>query len=102
MSPLAMQALEQIAALYAIKKLIKGSNPEERKAAHQTQAIPLLAKIHDWMMHTLTQVSRKSEIAQAIAFSLNRWASLTPYTTDGTLEIDNNAAERSIRPIAVV
>jgi transposase len=100
-SPLAMQALEQIAALYVIEKLIKGSCPEERKAARQTQAIPLLTKIHDWMMDTLTQVSRKSEIAQAIAYSLNRWVALTRYATDGTLEIDNNAAERSIRPIAI-
>jgi transposase len=100
-SPLAMQALEQIAALYAIEKLIKGSNPEERKAARKIQATPLLQQLHDWMMRTLTQVSRKTEIAQAIAYSLNRWAALTRYTTDGILEIDNNAAERSIRPIAV-
>jgi transposase len=100
-SPLAMEALERIAALYAVEKTIKGSAPEERQQVRQTQATPLLQKLHDWMMHTLTQVSRKSEIAQAIAYSLNRWAALTRYTTDGILEIDNNAAERSIRPIAV-
>jgi transposase len=54
-----------------------------------------------WMSATLTQVSTKSEIAAAIRYSLSRWPALTRYRDDGHLEIDNNAAERALRAIAL-
>lgn len=52
-------------------------------------------------MSTLGQVSKKSELAKAIGYSLSRWRSLTRYCDDGRIEIDNNAAERALRGVAL-
>jgi transposase len=96
-SPLAAEALDRIKVLYAIEERIRGRPPDERRAVRQTQAVPLLERLHQWMTATVTKVSAKSDIASAINYSLKRWAALTRYCEDGLLEIDNNAAERALR-----
>ena len=53
------------------------------------------------MQATLTAVSRKSEIAAAIRYALGRWRALLRYSEDGHIEIDNNAAERALRAVAL-
>ena len=67
----------------------------------QQDAIPLLAELEAFLQKALNQVSGKSKLAQAIRYSTSRWAALTRYTTDGRLEMTNNAAERAIRPLAM-
>jgi hypothetical protein len=57
--------------------------------------------LHAWLHRTLTTVSKKSELAVAIRYALSRWAALTRYRDDGRVEIDNNAAERSLRAVAL-
>jgi transposase len=49
----------------------------------------------------LNKISGKSQLAQEIRYAHGRWVSLTRYTTDGRLEMTNNAAERAIRPLAL-
>ncbi|HEY0296245.1 MAG TPA: transposase, partial [Bordetella sp.] len=66
-----------------------------------TQAGPLLASLHDWLHDTLRTLSRKSALAEAIRYALARWAALTRYVDDGRIEIDNNAAERALRVVAL-
>ena len=100
-SPLAHEAVRRIAELYKIEQAIRGKSASHRKDIRQAQALPLLNDLQAWMIDTHAKVSRKSAIAEAIRYSTNRWEALTRYTTDGTLEIDNNIAERSIRPIAL-
>jgi transposase len=100
-SPIAEQALERIGRLYGIETDIRGHLPEQRAAVRQARAGPELAALHDWLHATLTTLSKKSELAVAIRYALSRWPALTRYRDDGRLEIDNNAAERSIRPIAL-
>jgi transposase len=97
-SPLAKEALERIAELFAIEARIKGRAPPERLAVRQQDAIPLLAELEAFLRKALSQVSGKSKLAQAIRYSISRWAALTRYTTDGRLEMTNNAVERAIRP----
>lgn len=70
-------------------------------AERQARARPLLDQMKSWMSATLTQVSAKSEIAAAIRYALSRWPALTRYRDDGNLEIDNNAAERALRAVAL-
>lgn len=70
-------------------------------AGRQAKTGPLLDQMKSWMSATLTQVSAKSEIAAAIRYTLSRWPALTRYRDDGNLEIDNNAAERALRAIAL-
>ena len=100
-SPPTTEAIERIAALYAIEKEIRGSTPELRREVRQTRAAPLLASMHTWLENTLAKLSRKSDTAAAIRYALSRWRALTRYVDDGTLEIDNNAAERALRVVAL-
>lgn len=100
-SPIAAEALDRIAALYVIEKDIRGRPPAERAATRQARAGPLLEALREWLRHTLTRVSKKSELAKAIGYGLTRWTALTRYTTDGRIEIDNNAAERALRAVAL-
>ena len=100
-SPLAALALQQIAGLYQIEEAVRGKPPEERRHARQIEAVSILAKLHLWMDDTLARLSGKSELAKAIRYAQSRWPALTRYAENGRLEIDNNAAERSIRPLAL-
>jgi transposase len=100
-SPAALDALERIAALYKIEADIRGKSPEVRKAARQAQVLPRLRQLHTWMQTTVRQLSRKSPLAGAIGYALSRWEALTRYCEDGRIEIDNNAAERALRTVAL-
>jgi transposase len=100
-SPLAKEALDRIAALYAIEAQIKGKPPDERRRCRQEQTVPLIADLKLWLESTLSKISGKSELAKAMRYGLSRWPALCCYTNDGRVEIDNNAAERSIRGIAL-
>jgi transposase len=98
-SPLAKEALERIAELFAIEERINGRPPSERLAVRQQDAVPLLTELHVFLEKALSQISRKSTLAKAIRYSLSRWNALTRYTTDGRLEMTNNAVERAIKPL---
>ena len=100
-SPLAQEALTRIAVLYAIEAEIRGRPSVERAAVRQSRAGPHLEALHAWLTQTLTRISKKSELANAIRYALTRWVALTRYRDDGRLEIDNNAAERALRAIAL-
>jgi transposase len=100
-SPIAAEAINRIGALYAIEAEIRGRPPDERASARQARAGPLLESLREWLRTTLTRVSKKSELAKAIGYVLTRWTALTRYCTDGRIEIDNNAAERALRTVAL-
>jgi transposase len=100
-SPIAAEALERIGQLYAIEADIRGRPPNERAQIRQARAGPLLEALRAWLRHTLARVSKKSELAKAIGYVLTRWVALTRYCADGRIEIDNNAAERALRAVAL-
>ncbi len=100
-SPIASEALERIAALYAVEKEIRGRPPDERQQVRTTRAQPLLQPLHEWFEVSLTKLSRKSDTTAAIRYALGLWEALTRYCDDGRLEIDNNAAERALRVVAL-
>lgn len=100
-SPLAEQALRRIAALYAIEHEIRGRPPEVRRSVRMERSAPLLDSLQPWLEHTLGQISVKSGLAKAIKYSLAHWRALTRYCEDGRIEMDNNIAERSIRPLVL-
>lgn len=99
-SPLAKEALERIAALFEIEAQIKGKAPAERLAVRQQQSVPLLKELRTFFDNALSQISGQSTLAKAIRYSTSRWTALTRYTSDGRLEMTNNAVERSIRTLA--
>jgi transposase len=100
-SPVAAEALARIGALYAIEAEIRGRPPDERATFRQARAGPLLEALREWLRQTLARVSKKSDLAKAVSYILTRWAALTRYRDDGRIEIDNNAAERSLRAVAL-
>jgi transposase len=100
-SPAARMLLDRIAELFAIEAAIRGQAPEQRLAVRKGQSAQLLADLKTAMESALTRVSGKSTLAQALRYALSRWDALSRYTTDGRLDICNNAAERAIRPLAI-
>jgi transposase len=100
-SPVAKEALERIAQLYAIEKEIRGRPPEERKEVRQARSRPLLEAMHVWLKAAMAKLSKKSELAKAIHYALERWHALILFVDDGRVEMDNNAAERALRAVAV-
>ena len=87
-SPVAQEALEGIAALYAIEKEIRGRPPDERRDIRQTRARPLLESFRPWLESCLPKLSQKSDTTAAVKYALGRWQALTRYAEDGGLEID--------------
>ena len=100
-SAVAAEALARIGKLYEIEEAIRGRPPDERQAVRQARAVPCLEDLKAWLEGTLAQVSAKSTLATAIRYALSRWAALVRYHDDGRIEIDNNAAERALRAVAL-
>jgi transposase len=100
-SPTTTEALARIGALYAIEDEIRGKPADLRLGIRQSRARPLLDELRRWMEKSLRSLSAKSETAGAIRYALSRWRALTRYTEDGLLEIDNSAAERALRAVAL-
>jgi hypothetical protein len=100
-SLVAAEALERIGALYAIEKEIHGRSPEQRREMRNTRSRPLLGSLKQWLEETLVKLSKKSDTAMAVRYALGRWEALLRYCDDGRLEIDNNAAERALRAVAL-
>jgi transposase len=100
-APIASEALERIAALYAIEKTIRGRSADERRAARQERSKPLVLALKAWLEQQLARVSAKATIAEDIRYALNHWDGLTRFLDDGRIELDTNIVERSIRPIVL-
>ena len=100
-SPIAKEAMERIGSLYGIEQEIRGKQPDERKGVRQARAGPLLEVFKQWLNNQLSQLSQKSTLAEAIRYTLPRWPALTRYVDDGLIDIDNNAAERALRTVAL-
>ncbi len=100
-SPLAEEAITRIAALYAIEKTIRRQPPDIKLAVRQEHAKPLFEALQKWLPLQLNKIPAKSALAGAIRYAITRLKRLEVYLTDGRLAIDNNPAERCMRPIAL-
>lgn len=100
-SPTTTEAMLRIGALYGIEEEIRGKPAEHRCSVRQARARPLLDSLRHWMEKALRSLSTKSETAAAIRYALSHWRALTRYVDDGRLEIDNSAAERSLRAVVL-
>lgn len=100
-SPIASEALIRIGELYGIESEVRGRSPEIRQQIREARAGPRLSDLHQWLIVTVRKLSKKSDLAGAIHYALARWKALTRYRDDGRVEIDNNAAERALRAVAL-
>lgn len=97
----AEEAIRRIAGLYAVEKGARGLPPDERVLLRQERAKPILDDLEIWLAAQLTRIPGKSELAKAIRYALTRLKKLRPYLDHGFLEIDNNSAERAMKPVAI-
>ena len=100
-SPMALEAVRRIDALFEIERAINGLDVGQRKAARQDQSAPLVASLHAWMREERAKLSRGNEVAKAMDYMLKRWDSFARFLVDGRICLSNNAAERALRGIAL-
>jgi transposase len=100
-SSLAAEALRRIGELYAVEAAVRGRSAEERRVARQERSQPIVDALHGWLTAQLGRVSGRSTLAEAIRYALRHWTGLVLFLDDGRLELDTNAVERALRPIAL-
>jgi len=96
-------AVEKINAIFTIERESSEAmeTPEQRHERRQRDARPKLDELKRWLDNELREILPKTPTSGAIRYCLNHWAALTRYLDDGRTKIDNNAAERALRVVAV-
>jgi transposase len=100
-SPIAKDALERIGKLYDIERQITGQSAAGRRDVRQERSRPHVQAFRTWCENQLARVPAKGDLAKAMRYALNRWQAFTLFLEDGRVAIDNNPAERAIRPVAI-
>jgi transposase len=100
-SPIALEAVKRIDALFAIEREINGLSAAERLQARQERSAPLVATLHAWLREQRARLSRASAVAEPIDYMLRRWDRFARFTDDGRICLTNNAAERALRGFAL-
>lgn len=100
-SPIALDAVKRIDAVFDIERAINGQSADDRLRARQESIKPLIGELHDWMTAQRDRISGKGDLAKAFDYMLKRWPSFTAFLDDGRICLTNNAAERMIRPLTL-
>lgn len=100
-SPIAREALDRIGALYDIEREITGRPAEQRLAVRRKESLPRVEAFHAWCEAQLLRLPGKGDLAKAMRYALNRWHAFTLFLEDGRVAIDNNAAERALKPVVL-
>jgi transposase len=100
-SPLALEAVRRIDALFEIERSINGQSAERRRAVRQELSAPLVADLERWLREQRAKLSRGNDLAKAMDYMLKRWPAFTRFLDDGRICLSNNAAERALRGIAL-
>lgn len=98
---IAEEAIRRIAELYVVEKEARGKSPAVRVALRQARAKPIFDDLEAWLHAQLPKISGKSPLAQAIRYALGRIPKARAYLENGHLELDNNTAERAVKPVAI-
>jgi transposase len=101
LSPIAIEIVRRIDALFAIERSINGQSADHRKAVRQAQSAPLVADLEAYMREHCAKLSRGHDLAKAMNYMFKRWSSFTRFLDDGRVCLSNNAAERALRGIAL-
>ncbi len=100
-SPIALEAVRRLDALFEIERAVNGRSADERYAVRQEKSKPLLDDMHAWLLRERDTLSRSSEVLKPINYMLRRWADFARFIDDGRICLSNNAAERALRGIAL-
>ncbi len=100
-SPIAREALDRIGKLYDVERTIKGKTKDQRRALRNTKSRPLTESLKTWLEARLKELPEKFELTSAINYGLSKWDAFTLFLDDPAVAIDNNIAERAMRPLCV-
>ena len=100
-SQIAREALDRIGAIYDIEAQITGQSAQARLTARQLHSKPKVEAFHAWAQAQLTKIPAKSDLANAFRYALTRWPAFCLFLEDGRVAIDNNSAERALKPIGI-
>ena len=100
-SPIALEAVKRIDAVFAIEREINGLSAAERLTVRQDRTAPLVAELDTWMGEQRAKLSRHDPVAKALDYMLTRWMAFTRFLEDGRVCLTNNAAERALRGLAL-
>jgi transposase len=100
-SPMALEAVQKIDAIFTAERSLNGLSPDERLAARRSDVAPLVRELIDWMTRERGKLSRHNEVAKAMDYMLKRVDAFTRFLDDGRICLSNNAAERALRCIAL-
>lgn len=100
-APIAQEGLAHIQALYRIEKDLRGLSADQRRAARQDRSKPIIDAFELWLAQNRARVSAKSPTGEALKYIAKYWDGLILFVDDGRIELDSNAVERTIRPIAL-
>jgi transposase len=100
-TPIAIEAVRRIDAIFALEREINGSSAEQRLAVRKERAAPLITELESWMRAERARLSRHADTAKAMDYMLKRWSAFTEGLEDGRVCLSNNAAERALRGVAI-
>src|SRR5271163_1639828 len=100
-SPIAVEIVRRIDALFDIERSINGQSAERRRQVRQELSAPLVADLERWLLERRAELSRGHDLVRAMNYILKRWSAFTLFLEDGRVCLSNNAAERAIRGIAL-
>lgn len=100
-SPIALEAVRRLDALFEIESAINGCSADERRAVRQDKSKPLLDDMHAWLLRERETLSRSADVLKPINYMLKRWPDFARFLDDGRICLSNNAAERALRGIAL-
>ncbi len=100
-SPLAVEAVRRIDAIFDIERAINGKSAEDRRAIRQEHSAPLVTELEEWLRQNRATLSKSSAVTEPMDYMLKAWPAFTAFLDDGRICLTNNAAERALRGIAL-
>ena len=95
-SPIALEAVRRLDALFEIERAINGRSADERRAVRQEKSKPLLDDMHAWLLRERETLSRSAEVLKPINYMLKRWADFARFLDDGRICLTNNRRRKSV------
>ncbi|TIU28532.1 MAG: IS66 family transposase, partial [Mesorhizobium sp.] len=97
----ALAVIAAIAEIYRIEECIRGMSAEQRMSVRKAESAPLMAALRERLEMLIDEVSAKSSLGKAVAYTLAHWHGLTAFLKDGRIEVDSNVVERSLKPVCL-
>jgi transposase len=97
----ALAVIASIAEIYRIEERIRGMGAEARLSVRKAESAALMKALNEQLKSLMAEISAKSSLGKAVAYTLAHWQGLTAFLDDGRIEVDSNVVERSLKPVCL-